>query len=82
MILAEVVYSKFAEDSKNMLLDILEIAKSKVEEVPVEDGFAVYAKLCEVRRIYKQVFPKYVQSCGPCFVLVAHLTDIQENPIQ
>lgn len=59
LILVEVVYPKFAEDSRDMLLDIFEAAKAKGEEVPVDDAFAVYAKLVEVRRIYLDVFPKY-----------------------
>lgn len=58
LILVEIVYPKFAEDSRDMLLDIMEVAKAKGEEVPVDDAFAVYAKLCEVRRIYLDVFPK------------------------
>lgn len=59
LILVEIVYPKFAEDSRDMLLDIMEEAKAKGEEVLVEDAFAVYAKLCEIRRIYLDVFPKY-----------------------
>ena len=42
-----------------MLLDIMEGAKARGEEVSVEDAFVVYAKLCEIRRIYLDVFPKY-----------------------
>jgi len=59
LILVEIVYPKFAEDSRDMLLDIMEGAKARGEEVSVEDAFAVYAKLCEIRRVYLDVFPKY-----------------------
>ena len=59
LILVEIMYPKFAEDSRDMLLDLIETAKEKGQEVPVDDAFAVYSKLCEVRRIYLDVFPKY-----------------------
>jgi len=40
----------------------MERAKAKGEDVPVEDGFTVYEKLCEIRRIYLDCFPKYVNT--------------------
>ena len=52
------MYPKFAEDSRDMILDIIEGAKAKGEEIPVDDAFVVYGKLCEVRRIYLDVFPR------------------------
>lgn len=58
LILVEIVYPKFAEDSRDMILDIVEGAKAKGQEIPVEDAFVVYGKLCEVRRIYLDVFPR------------------------
>ena len=59
LLLVQTLYPQFAEDSRDMLLDIIEGAKAKGEDVPIEDGFTVYSKLCEVRRIYLDVFPKY-----------------------
>lgn len=55
----ETVYPKFAEDSAIMVAEVIKAFKAKGEEVPIEDGFAVYGKLCEIRRIYTDVFPKY-----------------------
>ena len=62
-----------------MILDTMERAKAKGEEVAVEDGFTVYEKLCDVRRIYLDVFPKYVLAFHSCFLSLSKLTITKES---
>ena len=40
-----------------MVTMILQVAHEKDEEVPVEDGFTLYAELVEIRRVHNEALP-------------------------
>lgn len=48
----------FAEDARDIVARILQLAAEKQEEVPIEDGFQLYQELTEIRRIHGEVLPK------------------------
>lgn len=48
----------FAEDARDIVTRILQLAAEKQEEVPIDDGFQLYEELTEIRRIHNQVLPK------------------------
>ena len=57
MALIEVLLPTYANDVQDMVTRILQIAQEKGEEVPVEDGFTLYAELVEIRRVHKDALP-------------------------
>lgn len=56
----ETILPLFAEDARDIVAKILQLAKEKQEEVPIEDGFLLYGELTEIRRIHGDVLPKWV----------------------
>ncbi|KAJ5876132.1 uncharacterized protein N7529_001716 [Penicillium soppii] len=63
----------FAEDAHEMVIRILEQAKVRGEEIPIEDGFDLYKKLATVRRLFHNThedaqFPFHVESLLQEFV--------------
>lgn len=56
----ETILPLFAEDARDIVARILQLAKEKQEEVPIEDGFLLYGELTEIRRIHGDVLPKWV----------------------
>ena len=57
MILLETVLPSYAEDSKAMLVRILDGAKIKGQEIPIQDGFDLYKELGEFRRVHADAIP-------------------------
>ena len=55
--LAETVLPLFAEDARDIVSRILQLAEQKGEEVPIDDGFDLYGELVEIRRIHGEAFP-------------------------
>ena len=55
--LVETVLPLYAEDARDIVRRILDLSKTRDEEVPVEDGFQLYAELAEIRRIHSQCLP-------------------------
>ncbi|KAK5069511.1 hypothetical protein LTR64_008192 [Lithohypha guttulata] len=51
-ILIECMLPAFAGDSKAMIESVLETAKSKDEDVPIQDGFDLYKELSSFRQVY------------------------------
>lgn len=58
MILLECILPMYAEDARDMVKRILEQAKSKGEDVAIEDGFDLYKELVEIRRIHSDALPR------------------------
>ena len=56
--LVETILPLYAEDARDIVKRILEVAKERQEEVPVEDGFTLYGELVEIRRIHGEALPK------------------------
>lgn len=48
----------YAEDARDIVAKILQIAKEKQEEVPIEDGFQLYGELVEIRRVHGEALPE------------------------
>jgi len=55
--LVETILPLYAEDAKDIVKRILDVAKERNEEVPVEDGFQLYGELVEIRRIHSECLP-------------------------
>lgn len=48
----------FAEDAHEMVVRIVEHAKSRGEDVELEDGFDLYKQLTATRRLFVEAFPE------------------------
>ena len=44
----------YAEDAHEIVVRILEQAKSKGEEIDMQDGFDLYKQLTETRRVFRE----------------------------
>ena len=58
--LVETILPLYAEDARDIVTRILELSQAggEGEEVPIDDGFQLYAELSEIRSVYAQVLPK------------------------
>lgn len=57
MVLLENILPNYAEDARVIVGRIIQNAQGRGEEVPVEDGFALYKELVEIRRIHSDALP-------------------------
>jgi len=57
-ILVETILPMYAEDARDIVARILQLAKTKDEEVDIQDGFDLYRELVEIRRIHAQALPE------------------------
>lgn len=48
----------FAEDAHEMIVRIIEHAKSEGEEIDIEDGFDLYKQLATIRRLFTNTIPE------------------------
>lgn len=48
----------YAEDAHEIVFRILEQAKSKGEEIDMQDGFDLYKQLTETRRVFRETLPE------------------------
>lgn len=48
----------FAEDAHEMVVRIIEHAKSEGEEIDIEDGFDLYKQLATIRRLFTDTIPE------------------------
>ena len=55
--LVETILPLYAEDARDIVRRILQLAQDKGEEVPIEDGFQLYGELVEIRRIHSEALP-------------------------
>lgn len=56
--LVETILPLFAEDARDIVSRVMQLAKVKGEEVPIEDGFDLYRELVEIRSIHAQALPE------------------------
>lgn len=56
-LLVEEILPSFADDARELVARIMELAKERGEEVPVQDGFELYKELVEIRRVHAQALP-------------------------
>ena len=64
----------YAEDARDIVARILQLAQERQEEVPIEDGFQLYRELVEIRRIHSEVLPTSV-----CTILFASAMEKLNN---
>ena len=57
ILLLESVLPTYAEDSKAMIERILDAARIKGEEVPIQDGFDLYKDLSQFRQVHSEALP-------------------------
>jgi hypothetical protein len=57
MCLVEEIFPAYAADARDLVARIMEVAHSKNETVPVQDGFDLYKELVEIRRIHSDALP-------------------------
>ena len=60
--LVETILPLYAQDAKGIVERITNIARQKEEDIPVEDGFILYAEMVEIRQVHAQVLPESVAS--------------------
>jgi hypothetical protein len=58
--LMETMLPLYAENSCDIVTRILQLAKEKDEDIPVEDGFELYKELSDIRRIHHEALPACV----------------------
>ncbi|KAF2163817.1 hypothetical protein M409DRAFT_25998 [Zasmidium cellare ATCC 36951] len=56
-ILVKEILPSFSVDAKELLARIMELAKDKGEEIPIQDGFELYGELVQIREVYAQALP-------------------------
>ncbi|KAL8735320.1 MAG: hypothetical protein Q9166_000865 [cf. Caloplaca sp. 2 TL-2023] len=56
--LVETILPLYAEDARDIVTRILELAQTSGEEVPIEDGFQLYGELIDIRRVHGEVLPQ------------------------
>lgn len=57
MCLVEEMFPAYAADARDLVARILDVARDKNEDVPVQDGFDLYKELVEIRRIHGDALP-------------------------
>ncbi|KAL8713217.1 MAG: hypothetical protein Q9220_002738 [cf. Caloplaca sp. 1 TL-2023] len=55
--LVETIFPIYAEDARDIVTRILELAQTTGDEVPVEDGFYLYGEMVNIRRTYSEEIP-------------------------
>lgn len=58
IVLIENTLPPYAEDSRAMIERIMQAAKEKGEEVPIQDGFDLYREMTEFRRVHADALPE------------------------
>ena len=57
MCLVEEMFPAYATDARDIVSRIMDVAHSKGEDVPVQDGFDLYKEMVEIRRIHSDALP-------------------------
>lgn len=68
------VLPMFAEDANEMVIRIIDMAKTRGDEIDIEDGFDLYRQLATIRRLFVNALPEYDSSKQ--FLPVRKLTEI------
>lgn len=56
-ILVEEILPSFADDARALVSRIMEMATSKDEDVPIQDGFDLYKELVQIRQVHADALP-------------------------
>ena len=56
--LVETILPLYAEDGRDVVKRILQLAQEKGQEIPIEDGFQLYGELVDIRRVHGEVLPE------------------------
>lgn len=56
-VLVQEILPSFAADARDLVSRIIELAKDRDEEVPVQDGFDLYKELVQIRGVHAQALP-------------------------
>jgi len=59
MVLVEEMLPAYAADARDLVSRIMELARERGEELPVQDGFDLYQEMVEIRRVHTDALPKY-----------------------
>ncbi|KAL8670172.1 MAG: hypothetical protein Q9168_005269 [Polycauliona sp. 1 TL-2023] len=55
--LVETILPLYAEDARDIVTRILDLAQASGDEVPIEDGFQLYGEMVDIRRVHGEVLP-------------------------
>ncbi|KAF2128229.1 hypothetical protein P153DRAFT_432586 [Dothidotthia symphoricarpi CBS 119687] len=55
--LVEQMLPAYAADARDLVARIMDVAQSKDEHVPIDDGFDLYKEMVEIRRIHNSALP-------------------------
>ncbi|KAI9842131.1 MAG: hypothetical protein M1838_003262 [Thelocarpon superellum] len=58
IILLETVLPSYGADTRDIVQRIVQVAKSREEDVDIQDGFELYRELSEIRRIHTDALPR------------------------
>lgn len=67
----------YAEDARDMVTRLIQDARDKNIELPIEDGFDLYKGLAAIRRLYADALPGYY----PRKVYSLNRTDLSQTTI-
>ncbi|KAI0974237.1 hypothetical protein F4678DRAFT_421880 [Xylaria arbuscula] len=56
-VLAETIFPSFENDAHELVKRIMQVARDKGDELPLQDGFDLYKDLVEIRRIHRSSLP-------------------------
>ncbi|KAI0187445.1 hypothetical protein EV127DRAFT_410370 [Xylaria flabelliformis] len=56
-VLAETIFPNFENDAYELVKRIMQVARDKGDELPLQDGFDLYKELVEIRRIHRSSLP-------------------------
>lgn len=56
-VLAETIFPSFENDAHELVKRIMQVARDKGDELPLQDGFDLYKDLVEIRRIHRTSLP-------------------------
>ncbi|KAI0200306.1 hypothetical protein F4808DRAFT_429360 [Astrocystis sublimbata] len=56
-VLAETIFPNFENDAYEMVKRIVQVARERGDELPLQDGFDLYKDLVEIRRIHRSSLP-------------------------
>lgn len=57
MVLVEEVLPSYAANARDLVARIMDVARDKGEDIPIQDGFDLYKELVEIRRIHADALP-------------------------
>ncbi|KAI1810098.1 hypothetical protein GGS20DRAFT_226855 [Poronia punctata] len=56
-VLAETIFPSFEDDAHDLVKRIVQVARDRGDELPLQDGFDLYKDLVEIRRIHRSSLP-------------------------